>query len=292
MRVLILGGSGMLGHRLWMELSPFHEVWVTVRKAAAEFPPLPNVDRSRIREGVDAADFDNVIRAFASIEPELVINCIGLIKQHPLCNDPLTTIEVNARLPHRLSLVSRTAGIRLIHISTDCVFSGRRGCYTEHDAPDAEDLYGRTKLLGELTYPHTLTIRTSLIGRELTTRYGLTEWFLSQWRPVNGFKRAIFSGLTTRAFADVLLEYVIPTPSLRGLYQVSSEAISKHDVLQLMNKAFRKNLEIRPDCELVCDRSLDSSRFCATTGFKAPSWPEMIEMMAADPTPYDQWKCR
>lgn len=290
MRILILGGSGMLGHRLWMDLSAFHDVWVTIRTPVSELPPVPGVDRSHVRSGIDAADFDNVIRAFASIQPELVINCIGLIKQHPLCDDPLTTIEVNARLPHRLSLVCRTAAIRMIHISTDCVFSGRKGAYTEGDASDAEDLYGRTKALGELTYPHTLTLRTSIIGRELRTRYGLTEWFLSQTGSVRGFQRALFSGLTTQAFATMLLKHVIPNPTLVGLFHVSSAPISKYEVLQLMSKSFHRDVAIHRDTDVAVDRTLDSTRFRSVTGFVPPSWPEMIEAMAADPTPYEAWK--
>ena len=232
MRILILGGSGMLGHRLWLDLSRDHEVWVTIRATAAAIPVFPGVDRSHIRGNVDMLDFDNVIRAFASIQPDLVINCVGVVKQHVLSNDPLSVIELNARLPHRLSLVCRTAGIRMIHISTDCVFAGRSGQYTEESVSDAEDLYGRSKFLGEVAYPHTFTLRTSIIGRELHTRYGVTEWFLSQQRPVKGYKRAIFSGFTTQAIARVILDYVLPHPELSGVWQVASQPISKYDLLQ------------------------------------------------------------
>jgi dTDP-4-dehydrorhamnose reductase len=290
MRILILGGSGMLGHRLWMDLSPAHDVWITIRMSALAIPALPGVDRSHIREYVDALDFDNVIRAFASIQPELVINCIGLVKQHPLSNDPLSVIELNARLPHRLSLVCRTAGIRMIHISTDCVFSGKKGNYTEDSVSDAEDLYGRSKYLGEVSYLHTLTLRTSIIGRELHTRYGLTEWFLSQRQSVKGYKRAIFTGFTTQAFARILLNHVIPNANLCGVWQVASQPISKYEVLKLINKAYGRGIDIQPDETFVCDRSLDCSRFRAATGFVPPSWEEMICEMEATPIPYDHWK--
>jgi dTDP-4-dehydrorhamnose reductase len=290
MRIMILGGSGMLGHRLWIDLSREHDVWVTVRTPASATPKLVGVDRSHIRDSVDVLDFDNVIRAFASIQPDLVINCIGLVKQHVLSANPLSMIELNARLPHRLSLVCRTAAIRMIHISTDCVFSGRKGHYTEDSISDAEDLYGRSKFLGEVSYPHTLTLRTSIIGRELHTRYGVTEWFLSQQQPVKGFKHAIFSGFTTQAVARILLDYVIPNPDLAGVYQVASQPISKYDLLQLLKQAYQKDIEIIPDEAVVVDRSLDGSRFCAATGYVAPTWPEMIEEMAATPLPYDEWK--
>ena len=289
MRIVIFGGSGMLGHRLWMDLSRAHDVWITIRGTSSSVPPLPGVDRSRISDDVDALDFDNVIRAFASIQPDLVLNCIGLIKQHPLSADPLSIIEINARLPHRLSLVCRTARVRMIHISTDCVFSGRKGQYTEEDIPDAEDMYGRTKLIGEVRYPHTLSIRTSLIGRELHSRYGLTEWFLRQRGPIKGYLETIFSGFTTQAFAKVLLDHVIPNPGLSGVYHVSSEAISKYELLRLMNDVYGHGIEIQADAEVRCDRSLDSTRFRALTGFAPPSWPQMIREMATDPTPYDEW---
>jgi dTDP-4-dehydrorhamnose reductase len=289
MRIVIFGGAGMLGHRLWMELSRVHDVWIAIRGKASGMPALPNVDRSHIREGVDALDFDSVIRTVASLRPDLAINCIGLIKQHPLSADPLSSIEINARLPHRLSLVCHTAGIRMIHISTDCVFSGSKGKYTEDDIPDPEDLYGRTKLLGEVAYPHTVTLRTSLIGRELRTHYGLAEWFLGQKQTIKGHVGAIFSGFTTQAFAAVLLHHVIPISALSGVYHASSEPISKYDLLMLMNEAFGTGIEIRPDSEIRCDRSLDSSRFRAESGFVPSSWREMIREMASDTTPYDRW---
>ncbi len=290
MKIMVLGGSGMLGHRLWMDLSKAHDVWVTVRSDASSIPELPGMDRRRIRPKVDMLDFDNVIRAFASIQPELVINCVGLVKQHALSNDPLSVIELNAKLPHRLSLVCRTAGARLIHISTDCVFSGKAGNYQEDTNSDAEDLYGKSKALGEVAYPHTLTIRSSIIGRELRTRLGLNEWFLSQTGTIKGFTKAIFSGFTTQAMAKILLDYIIPRADLYGVWQISSDPIAKYDLLCLMRDAYHRDLEIIPDGNFVCDRSLDSSRFRKETGFVPPSWPAMIEELALCPLPYDQWK--
>jgi dTDP-4-dehydrorhamnose reductase len=290
MKILILGGSGMLGHCLWVQLSKSHDVWVTVRGSGKRIPDLPGVDRSHIRDDVDMLDFDNVIRAFAAVQPDLAINCVGLVKQHPLSQDPLSVIELNARLPHRLSLVCRTARIRLIHISTDCVFSGRTGKYTEDSVSDAEDLYGRSKALGEVQYDHTITLRTSIIGRELKTRYGLTEWFLGQTGSVRGYRRAIFSGLTTQAMARILNAYVIPNETLSGIWQVSSEPISKYELLLLLREAYGRTVDIEPDDQVICDRSLDSSRFRAAIGFVPDMWPEMIAEMAACQMPYDAWK--
>lgn len=291
MRVLILGGSGMLGHRLWVEISKVHQAWITVRGSANSIPDLPGVNRRNIREHVEATNYEEVIRALASIQPDVIINCIGLVKQLPLSNDPLTSLEINALFPHRLSLISRASNIRMIHFSTDCVFSGKKqGLYTEDDQSDAEDLYGRSKFLGEVSYgAHTLTLRTSIIGRELHKGYGLVEWFLSQSQKIQGYQKVIFSGFTTGMMARILLEHILPNPKLTGVYHLSSEPITKHDLLRLINEVYRRGIEIEPNSIVVCNRALDSSRFRAETGFKPPSWPDMIQSMLDDDHLY-KWR--
>jgi dTDP-4-dehydrorhamnose reductase len=289
MKILILGGSGMLGHRLWVNLSQKHETWVTVRGDASQIPDLPEFPRKYIRTDVDALNFDQVTRALASIQPDLVINCIGLIKQMGhIARDPIFSISLNALLPHRVSLICRTARIRMIHISTDCVFNGKKGNYTEDDPSDAEDLYGRTKFLGEVAYPHTITLRTSIIGRELKTRLGLIEWFLAQKGEIQGYQKAIYTGFTTDEFSRILLDYVIPRPDLSGVYHVSSEAISKHDLLILTKQAFQSDVTIAPNVDYVLDRSLDSTRFRQATGYHPPSWPDMIRDMAQNSSIYEE----
>lgn len=283
MKILILGGSGMLGHRLWMNLRKEHDVWVTVRGDHNPFPCVPEFPEDHIRYRVDGLDFDEVTRALASIQPDLVINCIGLIKQMGhLARDPLFSISLNALLPHRISLICRVAKIRMIHISTDCVFSGKRGCYTEDDISDAEDLYGRTKFLGEVHYPHCVTLRTSIVGLELKNRLGLIEWFLSQKGEINGYRQAIYSGFTTDAISRIISDYVIPNESLHGLYHISSNPISKYDLLMAAKSSFRKEIQIDPDDGFRCDRSLDSTRFREATGYIPPSWQEMIDEMASN----------
>jgi dTDP-4-dehydrorhamnose reductase len=282
MRILILGGSGMLGHRLWVDLRKQHETWVTIRGNVNEFPNLPEFPREFIRTNVDALNFDQVTRALASIQPDLVINCIGLIKQMGhLAKDPLFSISLNAMLPHRISMICRVAKIRMIHISTDCVFSGRKGSYTEDDPSDAEDLYGRTKYLGEVAYPHCVTLRTSIIGRELKNKLGLIEWFLAQKGTIKGYKHAIYTGFTTDEIARIISQLVIPNTNLSGVYQVSSNPISKYDLLLKAKEAFkRKDIQIEPDENFYSDRSLDSTRFRKVTGYVPPSWDEMIDEMA------------
>ena len=282
MKILIFGGSGMLGHRLWMNLRKNHEVWVTIRGESNPFPRVAEFPEEFIRCRVDGMIFEEVTRALASIQPDLVINCIGLIKQMGhLARDPVYSISLNALLPHRISLICRTARIRMIHISTDCVFSGKTGHYREADQPDAEDLYGRTKFLGEVTYPHCITLRTSIIGMELKNRLGLLEWFLTQSGTIKGFTRAIFTGFTTDELSRIIENCVIPNHDLHGLYHVSSDPISKHDLLGLAKAAFKKNIDIEPDETFFCDRSLDSSRFRQITGYQPPSWNCMIDELAS-----------
>jgi len=289
MKILILGGSGMLGHRLWLNLSKEHETWVTVRGDGSEIPDTPEFPRKYVRPMVDALNFDQVIRAMASIQPDLVINCIGLIKQMGhLARDPLFSISLNAMLPHRISLTCRTAKIRMIHISTDCVFSGRKGNYLESDPSDAEDLYGRTKFLGEVAYPHCVTLRSSIIGQELKNHLGLIDWFLAQTGTIHGYKRAIYSGFTTDEFSHIIRDYVIPNSSLSGVYHVSSQPISKYELLQQAKKAYQKDIEILPDDEFFSDRSLDSTRFKSVTGYQSPAWENMIEEMAGNSSLYER----
>jgi dTDP-4-dehydrorhamnose reductase len=289
MKILILGGSGMLGHRLWLNLSKAHETWVTVRGDGSEIPDLPEFPRRYIRPHVDARAFDEVTRALASIQPDLVINCIGLIKQMGhFAKDPLFSITINALLPHRISLICRTARIRMIHISTDCVFSGSKGNYIETDQSDAEDLYGRTKFLGEVSYPHTVTLRTSIIGRELKNRLGLIEWFLAQKGTINGFTRAIYTGFTTDELSKIILDYVIPREGLSGIYHVSSNPISKYDLLMLARESFHRKVNILPYDDFVCDRSLDSTRFREITGYAPPPWVDMIQELAESSSIYER----
>lgn len=283
-RILILGGTGMLGHKLFSRLNEDSnlEVFATARSSE-------NLDQwfapelvSRIRTQVDADNFDTVIRALAAIQPNVVVNCIGLIKQLPWASDPLSAITVNSLLPHRISMVCRTAGARLIHISTDCVFDGIKGNYTENDESNACDLYGRSKFLGEVSYPHCVTLRTSIIGHELKSWLGLVEWFLGEQQTVKGFTKAIYTGFPTSELVKIIRDYVIPNPDLSGLYHVSSEPISKYDLLKLVAEKYSKNLEIEPYDLFVQDRSLNSDHFRRETGYTPPSWAEMVGEMHRD----------
>lgn len=281
MRVLILGVTGMLGSAVLRTLNPdsAFEVWGTLRSASA-LRHFPEQDRARLLCGVDALDQDALVGVFERIRPDVVINCVGLIKQLADARDPLSALPINAMLPHRLAKLCGLAGARLIHVSTDCVFSGRKGSYVEADRSDAEDLYGKSKFIGELhDVEHAITLRTSIIGHELGSNYALVDWFLSQAGPVKGYAKAIFSGLPTLELARVMKDYVIPAPELHGLYHVSVDPIDKLSLLQLVAEVYGKKIEITPDEHVCIDRSLDSSRFRQATGYIPPTWLELVKMM-------------
>ena len=287
-RVLVLGGSGMLGHKLAQTLAPRFETWATVRSDSLGPAVSAVLDESRTLTGVDADRPEVVAAAISRVKPDVVVNAIGIVKQLRTAKAAIPTIRINALLPHELAEICAAENARLIQISTDCVFSGSRGTYNETDPPDPPDLYGRTKLLGEVSdAPNALTIRTSIVGRELSGTVGLFEWFLSQGRgPVRGFSRAIFSGVTTRALAQLIAELIATMPDLTGLWHVSAAPIDKCSLLGDLRDALGLDVEIVPDDSLVIDRSLDSSRLRAETGWIPPSWETMLTDVAEDPTPY------
>jgi len=280
LRILVLGASGMLGNTLIRKFaaSPGLEAWGTIRGAHAA-RRLPSAIRSRLIEGIDVGDADALVRVLATARPHLVVNCIGLVKQLANADDPLEAIPVNALLPHRLARMCALVSARLVHISTDCVFSGRKGLYKENDPADAKDLYGRSKYLGEVDYPNAITLRTSIIGHELEGARSLINWFLAQESTTRGFGKAIFSGLPTVEIARLIRDHVLPHPELHGVYHVSAEPISKLDLLRLVADAYGKTIEIIPDDTLTIDRSLDSTRFRQATGFSPKAWPALVAAM-------------
>lgn len=279
MNVLVLGVTGMLGSAVFKTLANEHEVYGTVRShSAASF--FSDTLRPNIIAGVDVLNPDALLALLADVKPDVVVNCVGLIKQLPNAKDPLVALPLNAMFPHRLARLCGLQGSRLIHISTDCVFSGNKGMYTELDESDAKDLYGKSKYIGELhDYAHCVTLRTSIIGHELNSNASLVDWFLSQEGQVKGFSRAVFSGLPTAELARVISEYVLPNPELSGLFHVSAEPIDKCSLLNLVKDVYNKKIEITPDNRVVIDRSLDSSRFREATGFQSKNWPELIQFM-------------
>ncbi|MBM2882785.1 SDR family oxidoreductase [Chromobacterium phragmitis] len=279
-RIIILGVSGMLGNAVYRLLSQSEgfEVFGTVRSMGA-ISAFSDELKSTIIPGVDIENFDHLLSLLSSCKPDVVINCIGLVKQLAASNNPLDALPINSIFPHRLANICSAIGARLIHMSTDCVFSGKKGDYVESDFPDAYDLYGRSKLIGEVDYPHAITLRTSIIGHELNGSRSLIDWFLSQQGSILGYKNAIFSGLPTVEIARIIRDFVIPNKELSGVYHVSAEPINKFDLLNLVAEIYGKKIEIREDESFSINRSLDSTRFRDATGFKPQNWPEMIARM-------------
>lgn len=283
-KVLILGATGMLGHvlfRQYLERDDL-DVHATVRSTAGIEKCFAPECMKRLQKGVDADNFGTIDRAVSAIEPDVVINCIGLINQSPVANDPLSAISINSLLPHRIALFCKAAGIRMIHISTDGVFDGKRGGYAERDEVNISDTYGMTKYLGEVSYPNCLTLRTSIIGHELKGESGLVEWFLAQNGNVRGYSRAMYSGFPTIELAKIISDYILQNDNLAGTYHVSSEPISKYDLLCLIADRYGKKIKIEAFDEVAMDRSLDSSAFRSLTGYAPPSWPELVDKMYLD----------
>jgi dTDP-4-dehydrorhamnose reductase len=286
-RVLVLGASGMLGHKVVEVFAERFETSATVRDDATPMRKLAPANASII-EGITAEPFAPVEQTIADVRPDAVVNCIGIVKQLDAAKDPIPSITVNSLFPHRLADVCAHRGTRLLHISTDCVFSGRAGSYTETDIPDPVDLYGRSKLLGEIDHG-ALTVRTSIVGRELHGAHGLVEWFLGQnGQTVRGYRRAVFSGWSTRALSNTLAEVLERHPDLTGLWHVAAQPIAKFDLLQLLRDAFDLDVEVEPDVDFVCDRSLDGSRFEEATGIVAPSWETMVRELREESPAYDR----
>lgn len=292
MKVMVIGGTGMLGHKVVQTLSPRFDVTCTVRGSFNTVTHLGIFERNHVIENVDAEDLAAVASAIDVAEPDVVINCVGVIKQLPTSKDVVKTLTINSIFPHRLAALADQTGFRLITISTDCVFGGAKGNYAEDDPADALDLYGRSKQLGEVIDGRRLTIRTSIVGRELGTSHSLVDWFLSQTGKVNGYVNAIYSGFPTVILAEILGMIISDHPRLAGLYHVSSEPINKFDLLMLIKERLGLNIEIEPFENFSIDRSLDSSRFREETGFVSLPWLEMVDRMFSDPTPYDDWHKR
>ena len=292
--VLVLGVTGMLGHKVFQRLRASVPGVVGQARGEAAREPLaaiPLLAGNDVRGGVDARDLEALGRLVDELRPAFVVNCVGIVKQRSEAKAAVPSITVNSLLPHWLAERVEAWGGRLIHFSTDCVFDGRKGAYEESDPPNAEDLYGRTKALGEVDAPNALTLRTSIIGRELRGRRSLVEWFLAQrGGRIRGYRRVIYSGLTTVERARRVARLIARETPLSGLYHVAAEPITKLDLLRIVDEAFGTGVEIEPEEETVLDRSLLGERFRAEAGWVEPGWTEMIEEMAADPTPYVEWQ--
>jgi dTDP-4-dehydrorhamnose reductase len=283
MRLLVLGVTGMIGSAMFRVLGRDSscEAFGTVRNQSdRRFFDAEAIKRLVV--GVDVENFDVLLQTFVTTRPDVVINCVGVTKHRMSGNDALIAIPLNALLPHRLAKLCEGFGSRLIHVSTDCVFSGTQGNYREDARPDADDIYGRTKALGEVDYPHAITLRTSTIGHELHSNFGLLEWFLAQSGSCKGFRRAFFSGLPSITFAQVVRDLVIPRKDLTGLYHIAGKPVSKYDLLMCIAEAYNKSIVVLPDDAFIIDRSLNADRFQNATGYSPPDWKALIGEMHQD----------
>ncbi|EKO3537311.1 SDR family oxidoreductase [Vibrio fluvialis] len=291
MKIIVIGATGMLGYSIFSNLSesPELEVFGTVRSLEGLDKYFPTFDK--LINNVDVRDFKTLENALDRVKPNVVINCIGLIKQHEVSKQHVEAIEINALLPHKIAQLCDSIGAKLIHFSTDCVFDGKVGNYLENDLPTATDLYGRSKCLGEVDYGNHVTLRTSIIGHELRSSVSLVDWFLSQSDPVKGFSKAVFSGLPTAYIAKVLEEYVLPNKNLSGLYQLSVEPIDKYSLISMISKIYGKEISIEKFDDFIIDRSLNSDKFRRVTGFTPPSWDYLVKFMFDDfKRRYRTWK--
>lgn len=278
MKILVLGASGMIGRAMFNGLAQRSDwqVFGVVRSKTFE-----GAAPGKVVAGIDLTNHDHLERLFAQTHPDIVVNCAGLTKHLPEGNTPISALAMNALLPHRLAQLCEIIRARLVHVSTDCVFSGSAGNYSELDVTDSTDVYGKTKALGEVFEGNVITLRTSTIGHEYATSFGLLEWFLGQ-RECMGFRNAIFSGLPSVEFVRVVRDIVIPDQSLRGLYNVGGSPIDKLSLLQQIARTYKKEIAINVDEAFRINRSLNADKFSEATGYRAPAWPELIDAMYQD----------
>jgi dTDP-4-dehydrorhamnose reductase len=285
--ILVLGAKGMLGHKLCQRLSQSFETVATIRDETTDHSIERFLPAVKIVGAISVEDLSKIAVLIELFRPDVVVNCIGIVKQLAAAEDFVSSITTNALFPHKLKNICEASGARLITLSTDCIFSGKKGNYSLLDSPDPVDLYGRSKQLGEVADSTALTIRTSMIGRQLTGSHSLVEWFLAQRnKSVKGYKKALFSGLTTNVLSEVIEKIILHHPDLTGIWQVAAKPISKFDLLTLIRDIYKLEVVINPDSDYVCDRSLNGKDFSETTGIEIPSWPDMITQMFEDPTSY------
>jgi len=281
MNILVLGANGMLGSAMIKVISEVsdYKVYGTIRSNSLVEKISLLAPKAIILRGIDVLDSDSLLDALTISRPSVIVNCVGLIKQLAEVNDPLRVLPINSLLPHRLAKLAKLLDAKLIHISTDCVFSGDKGGYFEFDISDAKDLYGRSKFIGEVYGDNAVTLRTSIIGHELNGSNGLLEWFLSQNDKCNGYSKVIFSGLPTVSLSRIIRDYVITRPKMTGLYHVASEPISKFNLLKIISEVYKKDIDIVSDEALNINRSLNASKFKNFTGFISPAWRELVAEM-------------
>lgn len=278
MRILLLGGNGMAGHLLasYLRWNAGHEVTATVRPGKREEPALrralpPDV---AVRE-LDARDMQAVAELVREERPQAIVNAIGVLNAQAEAR-PTDAYALNGLLPHWLAHLAEQSGARLVHVSSDCVFSGNRGGYGENEQPDGDTVYARSKAMGEVRHAPHLTLRTSIIGPEIRAGgIGLMGWFLSQKGTVQGYVNVPWNGVTTLELAKAAA-WALEHPEVSGLVHLTApEPISKHDLLRLMAELYGKNdVTVEPAAEPAIDRTLLPTR--SPFAYRPPGFRTML----------------
>ena len=291
MKILVLGGTGLIGNRLVRHLRENADVYASTRTDRGQIPVLEHIlDPNKWIFRFNATDFQLLESEIGRLRPKVIVNCLGIVKQHISASDTETTILLNSALPNRLSSLAVKYEFKLIHLSTDCVFSGNTGNYIESATPDPVDLYGRSKTLGELNNSQDLTLRTSFVGREIKSFTNLFEWVRkNQNTKIVGYKKAIYSGLTTQVTSEIIERLIFDFSTLTGLWHLASEPISKFDLIQKLSDSLNLRLDIEVDEEFICDRSLNPGALTAMTGVVAPDWPTMLERYVLEQDWYENF---
>jgi len=284
MKILILGGNGMIGHKMYQVLSKnYLDTWVLFKKQIDQINFSEIFNKDKVIENFDLIQFDKLKIILDNISPDVIINAAGVTIRRGINDDMYKSILINSALPHFLDNWTKINNKRLIHFSTDCVFSGKKDFYTEASVTDAEDTYGKTKALGEVVSKNSVTLRGSMIGRELENKTELLEWFLNQNKTtVNGYTNVIYSGITTFRMANYVDKIIRDFPDMHGIYNVSSNSITKYELVNLFNSYFNNESSIIPDNSYTSNKDLDSSKFYKDTGLIKPNWKELVEELFID----------
>lgn len=294
-KILILGITGMLGHQMWRVLrrtldSQRFQIYGTVRGTVLALQRFDIFNTDGVIENVNASHFSELQKCLSDLQPDYVINCIGLTLRKKDLADIEKCYQINSVLPQLLGQWCELNHAKLIHFSTDCVFDGQKGShYYETDLPTAQDHYGRSKFLGEVRTGKNLTFRLSIVGRELENKTEFLEWIFSQKnQTVSGFDQVMYSGLTTNFVAQEVCRVILKFPELSGLHQISSESLSKFAIINKVNQKFYLNIQVNKKSDYVSNKSLDCSAYSKQTGFKSPTWDELIDDLYQDREFYER----
>jgi len=279
MRILILGIDGMIGHKIAQSLSQDYEVIGSTRKDVNH--QKIGLNNCLLYKKDFIIDDQNVF--FNKISPDVIINCIGITTRRGISRNMSNTDFINSRFPHKISEWVSIKNRRLIHFSTDCVFSGKKGDYLDDDKPDANDIYGMSKAKGEIDNNSSLTLRCSMIGREIYNHTELFEWLYSMKnKDIEGYANVIYSGVTTFWMGDVIKKILKNNISLSGIYNISSEPISKYHLLLKLSDAFKLNVNVSANLNIKSNKVLNSKKFAEITGIIPPNWDDLIPYFKND----------